>query len=234
MPILVLQHVACEALGAIESSLDRAGLSFEYRRPFLGEPVPTSIGSAAGLIVMGGPMGAYEHEQFPHLRDETRLIESVLHANRPMLGVCLGSQLLAHALGAKVYPGQQKEIGWHRVTLTAAAQHDRLWQGTAQSFVPLHWHGDVFDLPARCELLARSDLTAHQAFRYGDRAYATLFHLETTRPQLLTMIDTFADELRAAGLSGQQITAEADEHLPALEPIGRTIFDRWATLAAGN
>ena len=142
--IVVLQHVACETLGLIEESLRDAGLSFAYHQPFRGELIPSSMDGAAGLIVMGGPMGVYEQVQYPHLLDEVRLIESALQRNAPVLGICLGSQLLAHALGAKVYPGPQKEIGWHRVSLTPAASTDALWHGAPADFTACHWHGDIF------------------------------------------------------------------------------------------
>ncbi|MBI4308419.1 MAG: type 1 glutamine amidotransferase, partial [Chloroflexi bacterium] len=116
--VLVLQHAAPETLGAIADALKAAGLAFRYVRTFAGEPVPQDLGDAAGLVAMGGPQSVYEQDRFPYLRDELRLIERALKAGRPILGICLGSQLLAAALGAPVTRGKQKEIGWHRVALT--------------------------------------------------------------------------------------------------------------------
>lgn len=228
--VLVVQHVAVETLGAIESSLTAANLAHRYVRPYLGEPVPTTLGDACGLIVLGGPMGVYEQDQFPYLLDEMRLIESALAANRPVLGICLGSQLLAHTLGARVFPGQRKEIGWYRVTMTADASRDAVWSGAPSYFVACHWHGDVFDLPEGAVLLASSDLTPHQAFRYSENAYGTLFHLETTEAVLQQMVTTFADELSAAGISGERILADASQHFPSLRTIGGHVFDRWSRL----
>lgn len=110
--IIVLQHADCEVLGAIEWALKGKGLRTRFVRPFAGEPVPADIIDAQGLIVMGGPMGVYEQERYPSLRDELRLIERTVAANRPVLGVCLGSQLLAHPLGGNVSKRNHKEIGW--------------------------------------------------------------------------------------------------------------------------
>jgi GMP synthase (glutamine-hydrolysing) len=198
---------------------------------------------------MGGPQSVYEQAKFPYLRAEMRLIEDALKHAKPILGICLGSQLLASALGAKVYLGRTKEIGWHRVTLTDSAATDMLFarvpkhtggasvpacageatrfHGAPSSFTAFHWHGDIFDLPHGATLLASSALTAHQAFRYNKNAYGLLFHMEVTMPQILTMVEIFADELRAAGLNGRAIKLNTRTHLPQLQKIGREVFTRW-------
>jgi GMP synthase (glutamine-hydrolysing) len=183
-----------------------------------------------GLIIMGGPQSVYEQAKFPYLRDEMLLIEDALKHNKPILGVCLGSQLLAAAVGANVYPGRQKEIGWHRVTLTDFAASDALFSGAPKSFTAFHWHGDIFDLPRGATPLAFSALTAHQAFRYAKNAYGLLFHLEVTLPQINDIAETFADELQAAGLNGAAIKLNGHTHLAALQKIGRTTFAHWTTL----
>ncbi len=157
------------------------------------------MGDAAGLVVMGGPMSVYDHSRLPHLVREMRLIESALALQRPVLGVCLGSQLLAHVLGAGVYPGQHKEIGWHEITLSPTAKQDPTWATAPDKFVGFHWHGDVFDLPSGAVALASSNLTACQAFRFGLSTYAVLFHLEVTAAQIGELAAAFPDELRQAG-----------------------------------
>jgi GMP synthase (glutamine-hydrolysing) len=129
------------------------------------------MGDAAGLIVMGGPMGVYEEARFPFLRRERNLIERALADRVPVLGICLGSQLLASALGAPVRKGLRKEIGWHPVYLEDAAGDDPLFRETPVEFDAFHWHGDVFDLPTGAVRLAHSSLTEYQAFRYGENAY---------------------------------------------------------------
>lgn len=226
----VLQHAAVEAPGIIQEALTARGIAARAIRTFAGEPVPAEMGDAVALVVMGGPMGVYEAERFPFLRHEMRLIEDALGRRKPIVGVCLGSQLLAAALGAPVTEGNQKEIGWHPVHLSQAGLADGLFQGAGASFMAFHWHGDVFALPAGATSLARSALTEHQAFRYGESAYGILFHMEVTPPILRGMVEAFREELAEAGRDGTAIQAGAREHLPALQALGRTVFGRWAAL----
>ncbi len=227
--IWVLQHTACETLGTIADALQAEALAWQYVRLFDGKPVP-ELGDAGGLIVMGGPMGVYEQDRYPHLRDELRLIEAALRAGKPVLGVCLGSQLLAAALGSTVRKGSHKEIGWYPIRLAEAASQDRLWNGVTREFMALHWHGDVFDLPAGAVNLASSELTEHQAFRYGNSAYGVLFHLEMTEEMIVEMAAAFGDELREAGGDADRLAAESAANCGSLEAIGETVFTRWARL----
>lgn len=230
--ILVLQHHRAEALGLIAEALSGAALAWQYVRPFEGQPVPAGIGAGAGLVVLGGPMGVYEAERFRFLAAEMRLIEDALKHNRPVLGVCLGSQLLAAVLGARVSKGPAPEIGWHPVSLVQpAAAGDALFGALPQSFAPLHWHGDVFDMPAGAVRLAFSRQTATQAFRYGARAYGLLFHLETTAAMLSRMALEFADEVAGAGLSGSELVGEAEGRLAALASLAAAAFGKWAEMA---
>ena len=222
--LIVLQHAACETPGTIADALP--GFTLETIRTDLGQTVPRELADAAGLIVMGGPQSVYEQDKFPYLRNELRLIEHTLRDAKPILGVCLGSQLLAAALGARVYPGKQKEIGWFDVTL----RDDPIWAGVPRKFPALHWHGDVFDLPAGTTLLASSALTPHQAYRHGSNAFGFLFHMEMTAPQITEMTTTFADEVRQAGADPRTILAVTTKHLPALHAIGASVFGAWAQL----
>jgi GMP synthase (glutamine-hydrolysing) len=179
---------------------------------------------------MGGPMGVYEADRYPHLGDELRLIEAALAAGLPVIGTCLGSQLLASALGARVYPNTRKEIGWHEVALTDAAPADPLFAGLPPRFTPVHWHGDVFDLPAGAVPLARSSVTPHQAFRHGPNAWGLLFHLELDGPQLASWITAFADELASEGIAPTAITADGERRLAAAAAVGAPLFARFAAL----
>ena len=225
--VVILQHVACEEPGVIADALQRRGLSARIVRIHDGEPVPRALDGAA-LVVMGGPMGVYEADRYPHLRDELRLIEDAVRAGRPVLGVCLGSQLVAAALGARVYPGGYKEIGWYPVELSTAAADDPLFGDVPRRFTPLVWHGDVFDLPRGAVSLASSALTAHQAFRFGDCVYGLLFHLELSPAQLAAMVSAFGDEIAAAEVPPEAILDGAAERLAAVRDIGTRVFDRFA------
>ena len=193
--VLVLQHIAPETPGLVARELEACSLDLRFVRPFEGEPVPRDLGDAAGLLIMGGPMGVYEVDRYPYLADEMRLIEQALAAKTPILGICLGSQLLARVLGSSVIKGKRKEIGWHKLTLTADAFLDPLFKGLESSFIGLHWHGDIFDLPKAATSLASSELTQHQAFRYGTSAYGLLFHMEATREIIEGMVRSFPEEL---------------------------------------
>lgn len=224
----MLQHTPSEDLGTIEHALRGHGIGFEYIETYAGKIVPHEMAGKAGLIIMGGPMGVYEEAQFPFLRDEMRLIESALSADFPVLGVCLGSQLLAAALGAKVRKGKRKELGWHAVSLTESAAHDPLFAGLEPEIWPFHWHGDIFALPPQTVSLASSELTPCQAFRFGKSAYGILFHLEVTPEQISKMLAVFGDELREAGGDAAMIAAEIPRRLPALKEISGKVFSRWA------
>jgi GMP synthase-like glutamine amidotransferase len=228
--VLVLQHIACETVGTIAHALAQADIPFRYVRPFAGDSIPPLMQGWAGLAVMGGPMGVYEVDRHPHLRDEIALIEDACDQNLPVLGICLGSQLLATALGARVTPGASKEIGWFKVMLRDDARTDRLFAKVPIEFMALHWHGDVFELPDQAVPLARTSKTPLQAFRWRERAYGVLFHLETTATNLDAMIETFGEELAADQIDPELIRSAAVTNLAALDEIGQSVFANWATL----
>jgi len=228
--VLAIQHICCESPGTIDEALRTCGLSMTRVQIFKGHRVPEEIAEAAGLVVMGGPMGVYEHGRYPFLRQEARLIEQALKNHKPVLGICLGSQLLASVLGARVR-AEKKVIGWHPVRLTEAGSGDSLWEGIRSPFIAYHWHGDVFDLPSDSVSLAASALTSCQAFRHSDNAYGFLFHMEVTETVVRDMVRVFADELDAEELDGVEILRGAKEHLHGLNRIGNTVFQRWAELA---
>jgi GMP synthase (glutamine-hydrolysing) len=228
--IVVLQHHRAEGLGTIGDALATAAHAWQYVRSFDGQPVPKDLKGAGGLILMGGPMGVYEEDRYPWLRDEMRLVESAIKEGKPVLGICLGSQLIAAALGARVFKGASREIGWYPVALSAAARDDRIFGALPRVFTPCHWHGDIFDLPSGAVALASSEKTAFQAFRYGDCVWAVLFHLELTAEIIAKWVGAFANELRDENLDPAAILADTNRFASAAESIGQTLFAGWAAL----
>ncbi len=233
--VYVLQHHPVEILGSIADALESAALAWQYVRIFDGHPVPTSIKGAGGLIVMGGPMGVYQTDRYPWLADEMKLIQDAVAHKRPVLGVCLGAQIVAAALGAKVERNPAgKEIGWHPVRLEAAARDDRLMRGLPDTFTPFHWHGDIFGLPAGAVSLASSDKTPCQAFRFADNVYGLQFHIEVTPESVAAMAAEWPRELDKEGIAGDRMIAESERFAAPLEAMAEQVFSRWAAPIEGT
>jgi GMP synthase (glutamine-hydrolysing) len=229
--VLVIQHVALEGSGAIGAALRARGLEERVVRVDRGDAVPPDPGGARGLLLMGGPMGVYEADRLPHLHDEMGLVRAAVAAGAPVLGVCLGSQLVAAALGARVERAPRREVGWHEVRLAPAARDDVMFSGCPASFVPLHWHGDVFGLPPGAMSLASSRQTEHQAFRYGTSTWGVLFHMEMDASQAAGMAADFADDLRDAGVSREDVV-DATARFTEVAPIASRAFGAWAQRVA--
>lgn len=174
---VVLQHVEWEGPGIIAREARSRGFEVDVRRLDREDEIPEAD-HLNGLVVMGGPLGAYEEDWYPFLAKECALLAAVARSGRPVLGVCLGAQLLAKALGAKVFPGHGAEIGFGSIELTPAGQQDALFAGFGDALPAFHWHGDTFTLPDGSVLLASSPMYPHQAFRFGSRAYGFQFHVE--------------------------------------------------------
>jgi GMP synthase-like glutamine amidotransferase len=192
MAVLILKNIPAEGPGSIEDFLRKERIPFSIVELGSGEPIP-SLDKFHALVVLGGPMGVYEMSQYPHLLTGSRIIREAINRDISVLGICLGSQMIAHCLGAEVYPGPEKEIGWHHIELTGEGMKDPLMRKLAmhphvgdfwRKFKVFHWHGDTFDLPPGALLLANSKLYRHQAFRYGTRVYAFQFHIEVTQQMI--------------------------------------------------
>lgn len=205
MRLHVLQHVAFEGPAAIAWWARSRAHELRVHPLYEGAPLP-SVGEDEGLIALGGPMGVGDEERHPWMAGEIALLERILAAQRPVLGICLGAQLLARALGAPVRPLRAREIGWHEVALTTAGERSPLTAGLPSRFAAFHWHGDQFEPPEGAEHLASSAACRHQAFAHG-RALALQFHLESTPPAIEALIEHGADELTAGGTWVQDRTA---------------------------
>jgi GMP synthase-like glutamine amidotransferase len=224
MLVLVFRHVPFEDLGLIARSLENAGLEYRYADLYRGAAAP-SAAQADAFIFMGGPQSANDGLDF--IEREIELIRSAAEAGKPVLGVCLGSQMIAKALGARVYRNPVKEIGWYPVSWTAACAGDALFHGFHEPELLFHWHGETFDLPPGGELLASSEACRNQAFRVGSNIYGLQFHLEVT-PE---MIAGWCQE-DANSADVRELTEPLDPYANAARLAGLSdrVFGRWAGL----
>jgi GMP synthase (glutamine-hydrolysing) len=223
---LAIRHVAFEDLGLLAPLLAERGFSARYAEAPTDDLAAEDPLAPDLVVVLGGPIGAYEEALYPFVRDELRLLERRLAAGRPTLGICLGAQLMARALGARVYPGARKEIGWGELALSPEGKESALrhLDGTRV----LHWHGDTFDLPAGARRLASTDLTANQAFAWGEAALALQFHAEAAGAGLERWLVGHACEIAATpGVSVEGLRRDTRECTPAMERAGRALFADW-------
>ncbi|MGI9258513.1 MAG: type 1 glutamine amidotransferase [Gammaproteobacteria bacterium] len=200
--LLVFQHVPFEPLGTLDAQFRAAGFRIRYVNfARLGEIRP-EIGRYHGLVVLGGPMSAYDGERYPHLEIEIESIRAAVDSGIPVLGICLGAQLIARALGARVKKNPIKEIGWYEVRPTAAGSRDPLFSKFGESEQIFQWHGDSFALPHGAEHLAESNDCENQAFRVGDCVYGLQFHLEADRALIERWLKTPVHMRELARLEG--------------------------------
>jgi GMP synthase (glutamine-hydrolysing) len=226
--IAVFRHVPFESLGSLEDVLIRAGLKYQYFDLFTGQEPPRMEATSA-LISLGGPMSA--NDPLPFLAAELRLLESALRARKPLLGICLGAQLLARALGARVYPNPVKEIGWFPVEFTAEAQADPLFHGPSKTETVFQWHGETFDLPQDSVWLASSDNCPHQAFRFGPNVWGLQFHLETT-PAMIA--EWSAEPVNCADVASLAAPPDPCLHAARQLELASLVFGRWAALVRSS
>jgi GMP synthase-like glutamine amidotransferase len=230
--ILVFQHAECESLGMFRNELEERGIASVVVELDRGEqPPPTEDFDA--LIVMGGPMSVNDDASLPWLRLERRLIGDFVERGRPYWGVCLGAQLLAASLGARVYEGSSPEVGVLPVDVAPAGRLDPVFSALPSRFLSLQWHSDTFDLPAGAILLASSPAYRHQAFRWG-RAYGLQFHLEVSAGDLRewAKLPAYRQALAAAlgaGALANLMTALESEH-DVIRSMALAVFRRWLDL----
>jgi GMP synthase-like glutamine amidotransferase len=211
MRAVCLQHVPFEGPGAFAGALTRRDVKLEcYLVPQDGLPKD----AADLLLVMGGPMSVNDPERW--ITEETAFIASALSAGRPVIGVCLGSQFMTKALGARVYTGSALEIGMTPIRLMPEAKSDPVFNTLPESFEVFEWHGEIFDLPRQSVCLAGSTIAPVQAFRYGSKAYGLVFHLEMEPHGIDALCRQCAADLDRAGLSEQGVKAQA---LPQLHSL---------------
>lgn len=194
LSVHVLMHVPYENPGCILDWLAEQNAQVSYTKFYESIALP-SVADIDWLIVMGGPMSVYEENQYSWLAEEKQFIKCCVDNNKVVLGICLGSQLLAEVLGARVYPNKVKEIGWFDIFKTEKLNNSNLFCSSRDQFVVFHWHGDTYDLPDQCMPLFYSDHCQHQGFVLGNRVVALQFHLEVTKQTLSGMVENGLSEL---------------------------------------
>lgn len=194
MKILSISHASFERLGHIETWAHKKNHIIRKVNPYRGETLP-KVNDFDFIIIMGGPQSMLRMKDAPYLADEIEFIKQALKLNKPILGVCLGAQLIAEALGAKTERSPHQEVGMYLIELLDAAKDDPVFQQFPHKFEVMHWHYDMPGLPEGAVLLAKSEGCPHQAFRYGDRVYGLQFHFEMTENLLNVMVENYIADL---------------------------------------
>lgn len=232
--VLVFQHVAFEILGTLNPLLKAAGLRIRYVNFGRDPHARPRLDGYEGLVVLGGPMNVDQVDRHPHLATEVELIQEALDRDIPILGICLGAQLLARALGASVGPAEDKEIGWYDVDVTDAGRDDPLLSAFGPTERIFQWHGDTFDIPTGAEHLASSRICPNQAFRYGDKVYALQFHLEVDAPLIDRWLSIPVHQDEIASLDGRvdpgKIRLETRDRIESACDLSDRTFGAWVRL----
>ena len=228
MKLLVLQHVAHELLGTLNPLLKRAGFRIRYVNFARHPDAQPSLDGYDGLIVLGGPMSVNDADRLPHLTTELKLIEDAMRRDVPVLGICLGAQLIAKTLGAEVYRNPEKEIGWYDVSPTDDASGDPLLLPLQKTEKIFQWHGETFDMPRSARHLAYSFLCANQAYRYGAKVYGFQFHMEVDEPMIHRWLRVPENQTEISTLRGdchiEQIYSDTARHMVRLRDISERVF----------
>jgi GMP synthase (glutamine-hydrolysing) len=231
---MVFQHVAAEPLGTLDARIRARGHRIRFHNFHRHPDAQPNLDRYRGLIVLGGPMNVEDQHRHPHLTTELKAIESALRQDKPVLGICLGAQLLAHVLGAPVRRHERHEIGWYELQNTVAGSQDAVLGALGERAPVFQWHGYTFDLPSGAVQLARTATCEQQAFRWGSSAYGFQFHLEADGALIerWLRLPAYRDELAAAGLPHDEhaIRAATMERAARMQPLAEAAFNRFLDL----
>ena len=236
--VLLVHHESFEALGTLDPLLKKERVRIKYVNFERDPGARPSLDSCDGLILMGGYMGVYESHIYEHLKHEMELIEQALKRGMPILGICLGSQILAHVLGAPVRKHQEREMGWMDIHLTQSGMSDPVFKGFNSTEKVFQSHGDTFDIPSTATHLAYSKSCESQAFRYGTNAYGFQFHIEIDEPIIhswLTMPDNqehFRHPERP--IVASRVIEDTKEHLPRSISLSESLFKGFLKIAGAK
>lgn len=227
MNIHLLQHVDFEGAGSIAGFARRHGHTLTTVKMYKNSPLPEPD-SVDALVVMGGPMSVNDESEYPWLTAEKKFISRLIEQKKPILGICLGAQMIASSLGARVYPGPEKEIGWFPVHLAPEAKLSTATQNWPENPVVFHWHGETFDLPAGSVRIASSDLYKNQAFIYGDRVIGIQFHLEMGEEDINRIITHCGDEItKSPYIQSPQVMAGRTDLVGSTHKMMDSLLIEW-------
>jgi len=225
MDVLIVKHIEVEGPGLFGECLKEERIPYQTLTLGTGSNLPP-LDNLSHILLLGGPMNVYEEDRHPFLREEDLFIKEAIQRGKPVLGICLGAQLIAKALGAKVFKAPSKEIGWYEVRLTEEGLSDVLFRDFPPIWPVFQWHEDTFSVPRSGRLLATSGLL-NQAFRYGENAYALQFHLEVTEEMIRDWVETYDDEFKGSGPpphTQAEILAETGLKIAACKERGKRFF----------
>ena len=232
--VLVLQHVAHEILGTLNPLIKDHGFRVRYLNFGRHPATQADLAGYHGLVILGGPMNVDETDRHPYLSHEVELIQEAIHKGLPVLGICLGAQLVAKALGTKVMRNREKEIGWYDLHLTPEGKKDPVLKNFKPNEKMFQWHGDTFEIPKGCLHLASSPLCENQAFRYNNNVYGFQFHMEVDEPMIHRWLNVEANKTEIESLRGallsEKIVEETHQYIGRLKELGHQSFSAFMEL----
>ncbi len=228
--ILVFRHIGIEGPGSIGDFFKNTTWGLKTLDLEKGEFLPATLGNIGAVISLGGPMNVYEDDKYPFLKDEVIFLQQAVKKEIPVLGICLGAQLLARACGAKVSKAPVSEIGWHKISLTGEGREDYLFTALPDEFDVFQWHEDTFDIPENGVRLAGSNSCPNQAFRFGRNAYGLQFHAEVN-PE---MVESWIEEYAPDGAPGPDMIIESYKRKQTLEKYASILCLNFARIIAAR